>query len=161
MGVSLARMGTLRLVEPIKPPSSGITSGQGKGPASSAHEGGTPDIEEAFSDEERGSEPSYLPSTIADPDPGDIGNLGDLDTLDDSNLNPTPEAEAKPLIASGKIQNLVLGLEKGSTAVSSICFEAIELGGAQEEPLSQRLAKAMTAPVAGRKPVGNGHGNNP
>ena len=142
--------------EPIKPPSSGITSGQGKGPASSAHEGGTPDIEEAFSDGERGSEPSYLPSTIADPDPGDIGNLGDLDTFDDSNLNPTPEAKA--LIASGKIQNLVLGLEKGSTAVSSICFEAIELGGAQEEPLSQRLAKAMTAQVAGRKPVGRPKG---
>ena len=140
--------------EPIKPDSSGTASGRGKEPASSAREGGTPDTEEALNDEN-----SYSPSTVEDP--GDIGTLGDLDIFDDPNLNEKSDRleEARALIASGnRVKDLVLGFEKGSAAVASIFLEAIEIGGAQEELLSQRLAKAMAAQAAGRKPVGRPRG---
>ena len=112
-----------------------------------------------MNDERQDHEPSYSPSTVEDP--GDIGTLGDLDILDDPNLNERADRleEARALIASGnRVKDFVLGCERGSAAVASIFSEAIEIGGAQEELLSRRLAKAMTAQAAGRKPVGRPRG---
>ena len=86
--------------------------------------------------------PSYLPSTVEDP--GDVGRLEDLD-LEDPEYNEKLDRlrKSRALIASGGgVKDLIQNTERGTGAIASIFLEAVEIGGAQEEPLSVRLAKS-------------------
>ena len=143
--------------EPVKRRLEGTTSTESKEPSASARVGGAPDVGEntgAISEDELENNPSYSPSTVEDP--GDVGRLEDLD-LEDPEYNEKLDRlrKSRALIASGGgVKDLIQNTERGTGAIASIFLEAVEIGGAQEEPLSVRLAKAMTAQVAGGKPSG-------
>ena len=97
-------------------------------------------------DEDRESD-GYVPTTPRE------SELGDFD-FEDPDETVTGEAEtqhespetSRALIATGrKSSELATLIEKGPSVVASIFFDAIEIGGMEEIPLSERLANAMNA----------------
>lgn len=89
----------------------------------------------------------YAPTTPRKSELGDF-EFEDPDVLevgDNVVEEETPETSGALIATGRKSAELADTLEKGPSVVASVFFDAVEIGGQEEMPLSNRLANAMNA----------------
>ena len=96
--------------------------------------------------EDQGSS-GYAATTPIDSEIGDF-EFEDPDAIqisEDKDVQEVPEMSGAMVASGRKSSEMVEMLDKGPSAVASIFFDAIEVGGEEEMLLSARLANAMNA----------------